>query len=131
MDHLSWEEPREISRKQRYLQCKMSKLGYCNASNREMWAAAAVALLNFKWKSKGILFCFHGNVISIVSTVSVFPIFTVKLNISFLLGNVYFDVNSWGERYGVLTAVSPDTQGETGKFLIAVCVNALFELMMY
>ncbi|XP_040513683.1 probable cysteine--tRNA ligase, mitochondrial isoform X2 [Gallus gallus] len=27
-------------------------------------------------------------------------------------GNVYFDVNSWGERYGVLTAVSPDTQGE-------------------
>lgn len=27
-------------------------------------------------------------------------------------GNVYFDVNSWRERYGVLTAVSPDTQGE-------------------
>ncbi|XP_072206350.1 probable cysteine--tRNA ligase, mitochondrial isoform X2 [Excalfactoria chinensis] len=27
-------------------------------------------------------------------------------------GNVYFDVKSWGERYGVLTAVSPDTQGE-------------------
>uniref|UniRef100_A0A8C9F3B2 cysteine--tRNA ligase n=1 Tax=Pavo cristatus TaxID=9049 RepID=A0A8C9F3B2_PAVCR len=27
-------------------------------------------------------------------------------------GNVYFDVKSWGERYGVLTAVSPDTEGE-------------------
>ncbi|XP_035174014.1 probable cysteine--tRNA ligase, mitochondrial isoform X2 [Oxyura jamaicensis] len=27
-------------------------------------------------------------------------------------GNVYFDVKSWGERYGVLTAVSPDTQDE-------------------
>nr|XP_038029294.1 probable cysteine--tRNA ligase, mitochondrial isoform X2 [Anas platyrhynchos] len=27
-------------------------------------------------------------------------------------GNVYFDVKSWGERYGVLTAISPDTQDE-------------------
>ncbi|XP_031413578.1 probable cysteine--tRNA ligase, mitochondrial isoform X3 [Meleagris gallopavo] len=27
-------------------------------------------------------------------------------------GNVYFDVQSWGERYGVLTAVSADTQSE-------------------
>ncbi|XP_031469649.1 probable cysteine--tRNA ligase, mitochondrial [Phasianus colchicus] len=27
-------------------------------------------------------------------------------------GNVYFDVKSWGERYGVLTAVSADTQSE-------------------
>ncbi|OXB60595.1 hypothetical protein ASZ78_007459 [Callipepla squamata] len=29
-------------------------------------------------------------------------------------GNVYFDVKSWGERYGVLTAVSSDTQEEAG-----------------
>ncbi|XP_071286714.1 probable cysteine--tRNA ligase, mitochondrial isoform X3 [Agelaius tricolor] len=27
-------------------------------------------------------------------------------------GNVYFDVNSWGKRYGVLTAINPDTQDE-------------------
>ncbi|NXI40523.1 SYCM protein, partial [Galbula dea] len=27
-------------------------------------------------------------------------------------GNVYFDVKSWGQRYGVLTAVSPDAQDE-------------------
>ncbi|NXY22606.1 SYCM protein, partial [Atrichornis clamosus] len=27
-------------------------------------------------------------------------------------GNVYFDVKSWGKRYGVLTAVNPDTQDE-------------------
>ncbi|NXJ14536.1 SYCM protein, partial [Odontophorus gujanensis] len=27
-------------------------------------------------------------------------------------GNVYFDVKSWGERYGVLTTVSSDTQDE-------------------
>ncbi|KAM6438724.1 putative cysteine--tRNA ligase, mitochondrial isoform 2-T2 [Rhynochetos jubatus] len=27
-------------------------------------------------------------------------------------GNVYFDVKSWGKRYGVLTAIYPDTQGE-------------------
>lgn len=55
----------------------------------------------------------------------------MKLNISFLLGNVYFDVKSWGERYGVLTALSADTQSEAGKFLVAICVNALSELMMY
>ncbi|NXL92364.1 SYCM protein, partial [Alectura lathami] len=29
-------------------------------------------------------------------------------------GNVYFDVKSWRERYGVLTAISPDTQDEAG-----------------
>ncbi|NXQ59172.1 SYCM protein, partial [Anthoscopus minutus] len=28
-------------------------------------------------------------------------------------GNVYFDVKSWGKRYGVLTAVNPHTQDET------------------
>ncbi|NXP79153.1 SYCM protein, partial [Ramphastos sulfuratus] len=28
-------------------------------------------------------------------------------------GNVYFDVNSWGKRYGVLTALYPDTQDES------------------
>lgn len=44
----------------------MSKLGYWKASNGEMWAATAVAFLNFKWKSKGVLFCFCGNVVSIV-----------------------------------------------------------------
>ncbi|NXU96633.1 SYCM protein, partial [Cettia cetti] len=27
-------------------------------------------------------------------------------------GNVYFDVKSWGKRYGVLTAINPDTQDE-------------------
>uniref|UniRef100_A0A674HHQ4 cysteine--tRNA ligase n=1 Tax=Taeniopygia guttata TaxID=59729 RepID=A0A674HHQ4_TAEGU len=27
-------------------------------------------------------------------------------------GNVYFDVKSWGRRYGVLTAINPDTQDE-------------------
>ncbi|NXO83836.1 SYCM protein, partial [Sitta europaea] len=27
-------------------------------------------------------------------------------------GNVYFDVKSWGERYGVLTAINSDTQDE-------------------
>ncbi|NXI64988.1 SYCM protein, partial [Anseranas semipalmata] len=27
-------------------------------------------------------------------------------------GNVYFDVKSWGERYGVLTAINPDIQDE-------------------
>ncbi|XP_054671091.1 probable cysteine--tRNA ligase, mitochondrial isoform X2 [Grus americana] len=27
-------------------------------------------------------------------------------------GNVYFDVKSWGKRYGVLTAIYPDTQAE-------------------
>ncbi|XP_030333696.1 probable cysteine--tRNA ligase, mitochondrial isoform X6 [Strigops habroptila] len=27
-------------------------------------------------------------------------------------GNVYFDVESWGKRYGVLTTISPDTQDE-------------------
>ncbi|NXC96761.1 SYCM protein, partial [Certhia familiaris] len=27
-------------------------------------------------------------------------------------GNVYFDVKSWGKRYGVLTAVNPETQDE-------------------
>ncbi|NWX29343.1 SYCM protein, partial [Notiomystis cincta] len=27
-------------------------------------------------------------------------------------GNVYFDVKSWGERYGVLTTINPDTQDE-------------------
>ncbi|KAL2310566.1 hypothetical protein Nmel_002224 [Mimus melanotis] len=27
-------------------------------------------------------------------------------------GNVYFDVKSWGNRYGVLTAINPDTQDE-------------------
>ncbi|NXM54383.1 SYCM protein, partial [Illadopsis cleaveri] len=27
-------------------------------------------------------------------------------------GNVYFDVKSWGKRYGVLTTVNPDTQDE-------------------
>ncbi|NWU02389.1 SYCM protein, partial [Urocynchramus pylzowi] len=27
-------------------------------------------------------------------------------------GNVYFDVKSWGKRYGVLTAIYPDTQDE-------------------
>ncbi|NXP54117.1 SYCM protein, partial [Heliornis fulica] len=29
-----------------------------------------------------------------------------------LQGNVYFDVKSWGKRYGVLTTVYPDTQDE-------------------
>uniref|UniRef100_A0A8C3RHM2 cysteine--tRNA ligase n=1 Tax=Cyanoderma ruficeps TaxID=181631 RepID=A0A8C3RHM2_9PASS len=28
-------------------------------------------------------------------------------------GNVYFDVKSWGKRYGVLTAINPDTQDES------------------
>ncbi|NXC27813.1 SYCM protein, partial [Campylorhamphus procurvoides] len=28
-------------------------------------------------------------------------------------GNVYFDVKSWGKRYGVLTTINPDTQDET------------------
>ncbi|NWW70430.1 SYCM protein, partial [Climacteris rufus] len=28
-------------------------------------------------------------------------------------GNVYFDVKSWGKRYGVLTTINPDTQEET------------------
>ncbi|XP_068026862.1 probable cysteine--tRNA ligase, mitochondrial isoform X2 [Melanerpes formicivorus] len=28
-------------------------------------------------------------------------------------GNVYFDVESWGKRYGVLTAIYPDTQDES------------------
>ncbi|NXD82080.1 SYCM protein, partial [Halcyon senegalensis] len=27
-------------------------------------------------------------------------------------GNVYFDVKSWGKRYGVLTTINPDTQDE-------------------
>ncbi|KAF4789831.1 putative cysteine--tRNA ligase, mitochondrial [Turdus rufiventris] len=27
-------------------------------------------------------------------------------------GNVYFDVKSWGKRYGVLTAINPDSQDE-------------------
>ncbi|NWZ66467.1 SYCM protein, partial [Acrocephalus arundinaceus] len=27
-------------------------------------------------------------------------------------GNVYFDVKSWGKRYGVLTAINPDTEDE-------------------
>ncbi|OXB80601.1 UNVERIFIED_CONTAM: hypothetical protein H355_014944 [Colinus virginianus] len=35
-------------------------------------------------------------------------------------GNVYFDVKSWGERYGVLTAVSSDTQDEAGILLTAL-----------
>ncbi|XP_008941606.1 PREDICTED: probable cysteine--tRNA ligase, mitochondrial, partial [Merops nubicus] len=30
-------------------------------------------------------------------------------------GNVYFDVKSWGKRYGVLTAVSPDTEDEAAE----------------
>lgn len=50
------------------------------------------------------------------------PILALKLNISFLLGNVYFDVKSWGERYGVLTAISPDTQDEAGKLMAATCL---------
>ncbi|KAJ7407761.1 putative cysteine--tRNA ligase [Pitangus sulphuratus] len=29
-------------------------------------------------------------------------------------GNVYFDVKSWGKRYGVLTAINPDTYDEAG-----------------
>ncbi|NXC02782.1 SYCM protein, partial [Orthonyx spaldingii] len=29
-----------------------------------------------------------------------------------LQGNVYFDVKSWGKRYGVLTTINPDTQDE-------------------
>ncbi|KAI6078687.1 putative cysteine--tRNA ligase, mitochondrial [Aix galericulata] len=37
-------------------------------------------------------------------------------------GNVYFDVKSWGERYGVLTAISPDTQDEAGNY----CYSAVF-----
>lgn len=37
----------------------MSKLGYWKANNKEMWAATAVAFLNFKWKYKGVLFCFR------------------------------------------------------------------------
>lgn len=55
------------------------------------------------------------------------PIFATQLNISFVLGNVYFDVKSWGKRYGVLTAINPDTQDEAGKFVAPACVNALFE----
>lgn len=51
-------------------------------------------------------------------------IFAIQLNISFVLGNVYFDVNSWGKRYGVLTAVNPDTQDEAGKFMAWACLNA-------
>lgn len=43
--------------------------------------------------------------------------FDIKLNISFLLGNVYFDVKSWGKRYGVLTTISPDIQDEAGRFM--------------
>ncbi|XP_065597075.1 probable cysteine--tRNA ligase, mitochondrial isoform X2 [Cyrtonyx montezumae] len=35
-------------------------------------------------------------------------------------GNVYFDVKSWGERYGVLTAVSSDAQDEAGILLTAL-----------
>ncbi|XP_068783496.1 probable cysteine--tRNA ligase, mitochondrial isoform X6 [Struthio camelus] len=29
-------------------------------------------------------------------------------------GNVYFDVKSWGKRYGVLTTIYPDTEDEVG-----------------
>jgi len=68
----------------------------------------------FKWELKGILFCLQGNVIcfSLMR-----PILAIKLNISFLLGNVYFDVKSWGKRYGVLTTIYPDIQDEAGKFM--------------
>ncbi|KAJ7412557.1 putative cysteine--tRNA ligase, mitochondrial [Willisornis vidua] len=37
-------------------------------------------------------------------------------------GNVYFDVKSWGKRYGVLTAINPDTQDEARKY----CYSAVF-----
>ncbi|RMC06551.1 hypothetical protein DUI87_15988 [Hirundo rustica rustica] len=37
-------------------------------------------------------------------------------------GNVYFDVKSWGKRYGVLTGINPDTQDEAGKY----CYSAVF-----
>lgn len=49
-------------------------------------------------------------------------IFPVKLNVSFLLGNVYFDVKSWGKRYGVLTTIHPAAQDEAGTFMAATCL---------
>lgn len=49
-------------------------------------------------------------------------IFAIQLNISFVLGNVYFDVKSWEKRYGVLTAINPDTQDEAGKFMTPACL---------
>lgn len=39
----------------------------------------------------------------------------------FLLGNVYFDVKSWGKRYGVLTTIFPDAQDEAGMFMAVTC----------
>lgn len=65
------------------------------------------------------MFCFQGNVINFLSMC---PIFAIQLNISFVLGNVYFDVKSWGKRYGVLTTINPDTQDEAGKFVAPACV---------
>lgn len=49
-------------------------------------------------------------------------IFPIKLNVSFLLGNVYFDVKSWGKRYGVLTTIDPDDQDEAGMLMTATCL---------
>lgn len=60
------------------------------------------------------MLCFQGNAIDLSLMC---PIFAIQLNISFVLGNVYFDVKSWGKRYGVLTAINPDTQDEAGKFV--------------
>nr|XP_021153916.1 probable cysteine--tRNA ligase, mitochondrial [Columba livia] len=37
-------------------------------------------------------------------------------------GNVYFDVKSWGKRYGVLTTIHPAAQDEAGTFMAATCL---------
>lgn len=121
------EEPGEISRIQSYPMCRMST---CSEVTEKLvtWKHLLL-LLQYFWISKSefkmgveghfVLFCFQGNVIS---SSWMCPIFAVKLNISFLLGNVYFDVKSWGKRYGVLTTIYPDTQDEAGKFMAPACL---------
>lgn len=112
-----------ISRIQSYIVGRISlctelteKLGNMGTS-----ATAVAVFLNqdFKWEWRRALFCFQGNVINFSSMC---PIFAIQLNISFVLGNVYFDVKSWGKRYGVLTTINPDTQDEAGKFVAPACV---------
>ncbi|KAI1241632.1 hypothetical protein IHE44_0005115, partial [Lamprotornis superbus] len=48
-------------------------------------------------------------------------------------GNVYFDVKSWGKRYGVLTAINPDTQDEAGilscMILNLILINDMVKIL--
>lgn len=59
--------------------------------------------------------------------------FVIKLSICFLTGNVYFDVRSWGNKYGKLTSIYPNAQEETGMltfltgFIVVLLVSSTFQ----